>query len=128
MVVRRVARALQKSMGSKVQAIRFIQCCGLRAGEPRVPCDLELPRTRLAQYIDRWLSVVGHYDRESGTWERLPPAVAAFKQNMLDELMALMGMSQDEIVRVRIRAHNVDDANAELDMVFAGYGEIFETT
>lgn len=128
MVVRRVARAIQRSMGDKTKAIRFIQCCGLRAGEPRVPCQLELPRTRLAQYIDRWLSVVGHYDKESGTWERLPPEVADFKRAMLDELMTLCGVSEHEIERVTLRANNVDDVNAELNMVFAGYDEIFETT
>lgn len=128
MVVRRVARAIMRSMGDKSQAMRFIQCCALRAGEPRVPCDLDLPRRRLAQYIDRWLSVVGHYDKESGTWERLPPAVADFKKSMLDELMTLCGMSQHEVERVTLRANNVDDVNAELNMVFSGYDEIFETT
>ena len=127
MVARRLARAIQRSMNDKVKALRFLQCCGLRAGEPRVACDLELPRTRLTQFIDRWLSVVGHYNEE-GQWERLPPEVDAMRRNMLAELMVACGVHQHEIQRVIIRASAATDLDAELNMVFAGYDTLPATT
>lgn len=91
-VVRRVARAVYDACPMRGAADEisqnFITQCHLDAGDPFAPADLEVERSKLASFIDKWIHVQ-QYKEKGGEWKPISPEMNEVRVSMCAELLEL---------------------------------------
>lgn len=97
MVVRRIGMAIHRSMKNKEQVLAFVRACKLNSGDPVVPRDTNIARTKVAAFLDRWVGAVATYDPVDKTWVPLSEDANDIRVKMVSELMELAGLPKEQI-------------------------------
>ena len=93
LVVRRIGRAFydavpDKNLGKAIST-KLVHDCQLESGEPFAPADLEVGRTELASFIDRWIHVERYKRKDGEEWLPISPEMNEIRVSMCAELLEL---------------------------------------
>lgn len=95
LVVRRIARAIYHACPDRQAADpfsqRFIAECRLEAGDPFAPAQIEVERSKLACFIDKWIHVQQYQEQGSDGWKPISPEMNEIRVSMCAELLELGG-------------------------------------
>lgn len=97
-VCRRIAKSIYQSMRDKqghqmadATSQAFIRQCELTEGMPVAPSKIEVERSELAKFIDRWMHVARYQDLDTGEWKPISPTMNGIRVSMCAELLELGG-------------------------------------
>jgi hypothetical protein len=93
LVARRIGRAIYHACPYRDQADaisqKFIAECKLEAGDPFAPGDLEVGRSELASFIDRWIHVQQFKRKDAEEFEPITSDMNEIRVSMCAELLEL---------------------------------------
>jgi len=92
-VVRRLARSIFNACPDREAADaisqHFIARCELETGEPFAPAKLEVERTKLACFIDKWMHVQQYREKDSKEFKPISQEMNEIRVSMCAELLEL---------------------------------------